>query len=124
MLNATQALIAEGVYGPQLEKQLRYRAAHQVSIKDVLEVLPRPENRITLSSQKDAMGIPKPQAHYAIDEYTRRGAAASKADFTRIAKLMGGTNLRYSKEGAFANNQHITGTLSMIRPVGSSTNAA
>jgi len=26
---------------------------------------------------------------------------------------MGGTNLRYSAEGQFANNQHITGTLSM-----------
>lgn len=113
VLSVTQALIAEGVYGPELEKQLRYRAAHHVSIKNVLEVLPRPENRITLSSEKDAMGIPKPQAHYAIDEYTRRGAQVSKADFARIAKLMGGTNLRYSAEGQFANNQHITGTLSM-----------
>ncbi|MFD2272397.1 GMC oxidoreductase [Undibacterium arcticum] len=113
MLNATQALIAEGVYGPEFEKQLRYRAAHQVNVKNVLDVLPNPENRITLSAQKDAMGIPKPQAHYAIDEYTRRGAEVSKADFTRIAELMGGTNLRYSAEGNFANNQHITGTMSM-----------
>ncbi|WP_390332366.1 GMC oxidoreductase [Undibacterium arcticum] len=113
VLNATQALIAEGVYGPEFEKQLRYRAAHQVNVKNVLDVLPNPENRITLSAQKDAMGIPKPQAHYAIDEYTRRGAEVSKADFTRIAELMGGTNLRYSAEGNFANNQHITGTMSM-----------
>jgi choline dehydrogenase-like flavoprotein len=59
------------------------------------------------------MGIPKPQAHYSIDEYTRKGHERSKADFTRIAELMGGTNLRLSKEGDFANNQHICGTLSM-----------
>jgi choline dehydrogenase-like flavoprotein len=111
--NVTQTLIAEGVYGAELEKQVRYRTAHQVSVKNVLEVLPDPDNRITLTSQKDALGIPKPQAHYAIAEYTRRGAEASKADFTRIAELMGGTGLRFSKEGVFANNQHITGTLSM-----------
>ncbi|MGH8042371.1 MAG: GMC family oxidoreductase [Rudaea sp.] len=113
VLSATEALIAEGVYGAEFEKQLRYRAAHQVSVKNVLEVLPNPDNRIVLSSQKDALGIPKPEVHYAIDDYTRRGAEVSKADFAKIAELMGGTGLRYSAEGQFANNQHITGTLSM-----------
>src|SRR5690606_24836663 len=95
------------------EKRLRYTAAHELNVKNVLEVLPRPENRISLSSEKDAMGIPKPQAYYAIDEYTRRGHERSQEDFKRIAELMGGTNLRFSKEGHFANNQHICGTLSM-----------
>jgi len=101
------------VCGAEFDKQLRYRAAHQVNVKNVLEVLPDPDNRITLSSQKDALGIPKPEAHYSIGDYTRRAAEVSKADFARIAKLMGGTGLRYSAEGQFANNQHITGTLSM-----------
>ena len=111
--SATDSLIANGVYGPEFEKQLRHRAAFEMSLKDVLEVLPNPENRITLSSQKDALGIPKPQAHYAIDDYTRRGAQASHKDFARIVELMGGTNVRYSAEGNFANNQHITGTMRM-----------
>ncbi len=110
---AASALISEGVYGAEFEQQLRVRAARQASFKNVLEVLPNRDNRITLASQKDAMGIPKPAAHYAIDAYTRQGAEVSKKDFARIAELMGGTNLRYSKEGAFANNQHICGTLSM-----------
>ncbi|MDB6050923.1 MAG: choline dehydrogenase [Pseudomonas sp.] len=111
--NATDSLIAAGVYGVEFEKQLRHRAAFEMSLKDVLEVLPNPQNRIILSAQKDALGIPKPEAHYAIDDYTRRGAQASHKDFARIAELMGGTNLRYSAEGAFSNNQHITGTMSM-----------
>src|SRR5574337_1033082 len=110
---ATKALIAEGVYGPELEKRLRHSAAHELNVKNVLEVLPNPEHRITLASEKDAMGIPKPQTHYSIDEYTRKGHERSKQDFRRIAELMGGTNLRFSKEGDFANNQHICGTLSM-----------
>ncbi len=111
--SVTDALIAEGVYGPDFEKQLRWRAARQVNVKNVLEVLPDPANRITLSSEKDAMGIPKPEAHYSIADYTRRGAETSKADFARIAALMGGTGLRYSADGQFANNQHITGTMGM-----------
>ncbi|MGH8809948.1 MAG: GMC oxidoreductase [Noviherbaspirillum sp.] len=110
---ATRSLIDQGIYGIELEKRLRHSAAHELSVKNVLEVLPHPENRITLSAGKDAMGIPKPQAHYAIDEYTRKGHERSKEDFKRIAELMGGTNLRPSKEGDFANNQHICGTLSM-----------
>ena len=84
-----------------------------MNVKNVLEVLPDPERRITLSSEKDAMGIPKPEAHYSIDDYTRKGHERSQQDFRRIAELMGGTNLRFSKEGEFANNQHICGTLSM-----------
>lgn len=110
---ATDALIANGVYGTEFEKQLRHRAAFEMSLKDVLEVLPNPENRISLSDQKDKLGLPKPKVNYAIDEYTRKGAVQSHKDFARIAELMGGTNLRYSAEGSFANNQHITGTMSM-----------
>ena len=109
----TADLIKEGVYGAEFEKQLRWRAARQVSMKNVLEVLPNPDNRITLSDQKDPLGIPKPVAHYSIDDYTRRGADRCKEDFTKIAVAMGGTNLRYSPEGKFGNNQHITGTMPM-----------
>jgi choline dehydrogenase-like flavoprotein len=111
--STTRLLIAEGVYGVEFEKRLRHSAARELNVKNVLEVLPDPNRRITLADQKDAMGIPKPQAHYSIDDYTRKGHERSKQDFKRIADLMGGTNLRYSNEGAYANNQHICGTVSM-----------
>ena len=110
---ASSALISAGVYGVEFEKRLRHSAAREMSLKNVLEVLPHPDNRITLSREKDSMGIPKPQVHYAIDDYTRRGHERSTQDFQRVAELMGASNLRPSKEGAFANNQHICGTLSM-----------
>lgn len=109
----TKSLIAQGVYGPEFEKRLRHSAARELNVKTVLEVLPDPERRIRLSSQKDSMGIPKPEAHYSIDDYTRRGHQRGQQDFQRIADLMGGTNLQPSKDGDFANNQHICGTLSM-----------
>jgi choline dehydrogenase-like flavoprotein len=33
--------------------------------------------------------------------------------YDEIAKQLGATNVKHSKEGAFSNRQHITGTLSM-----------
>jgi len=110
---STKSLIAAGVYGSELEKRLRFSAAHEMNVKNVLEVLPDPEHRITLSSETDAMGIPKPVTHYSIADYTKRGHERSQQDFRRIAEMMGGTNLRFSKDGDFANNQHICGTVSM-----------
>jgi len=109
----TQTLIAKGVYGAELDAQIRYHAARECSIKNVLEVLPDPENRVVLSDKKDALGLPRPQVHYAINDYVHKGMAAAREEYTRIAQLMGGTNLRYSPDGIYGNNQHITGTLSM-----------
>jgi glucose dehydrogenase len=111
--SAAEDLIKEGVYGPELEKRLRYHAARQVNVKVVLQVLPHPENRVVLSAQKDALGIPKPEVHYSLDDYVHKGMATTKIEYGRIAELMGGTNLRYTPDGIYGNNQHITGTMSM-----------
>ncbi len=113
VLSATTALINEGVYGPEFDEQLRYRAAHQVSLKNVLEILPDTRNRIYLSDQKDAMGIPRPAVEYRMSDYIQKGMEASKEYYIKIAEAMGGTNLRHSPDGVYSNNQHITGTLSM-----------
>jgi len=109
----TKSLIAQGVYGPEFRTRLRHSAARELNVKTVLEVLPDPERRITLSAERDAMGIPKPQVHYSIDDYTRKGHERGKQDFARIAELMGGTSLRFTADGDYANNQHICGTLSL-----------
>jgi choline dehydrogenase-like flavoprotein len=111
--SATEDLITAGVYGPELEKQLRYRAAHQCNVKNVPEVLPHPDNRVVLSDRKDDLGLPKPQVHFALGDYLHKCMDVAKQEYTRIAELMGGTNLRFTPEREYANNQHIMGTLSM-----------
>lgn len=110
---ATTSLLAAGIYGKEFADRLRYASAREMNVKSVLEVLPRPENRIDLDDDKDSMGLPKPRAHYRIDDYTFRGHKRAQQDFAKIAELMGATNLRYTKDDDFANNQHICGTLSM-----------
>ena len=113
VLSATSALLAEGVYGVDLDKQINYRAAHQMSLKNVMELLPDPENRVVLSDRKDALGIPTPGVIYHMSDYVHKGMARAVEEYTKIAKLMGGSNLRFSKPGIYGNNQHITGTMSM-----------
>jgi glucose dehydrogenase len=110
---ATEDLIKEGVYGAELDRQIRYRAAHQCNVKNVPEVLPNPENRVVLSAERDALGLPKPQVHYQLDDYLHKGMSAAKLEYARIAELMGGTNLRFTPDGQYSNNQHITGTVGM-----------
>ena len=110
---ATSSLLKSGVYGKEFAEKLRNAAAREMNVKSVLEVLPDPERRIDLADEKDSMGLQKPRAHYSIDEYTFNGHKRAQKDFAKIAELMGGTNLRYTKDDDFANNQHICGTLSM-----------
>lgn len=122
--SVTQELLKEGYFGRELEEQVRFRAARRMSIKNALEQLPDPDNRVTLSDKKDAMGLPTPRMHWSIGDYERRGTEQARQCYERIAEKLGGTNIKHSKEGAFSNRQHITGTLSMgLDPATSVTDA-
>lgn len=98
--------------GPQLEEQIRDRAARFVQFDCFHEILPRPENRILPSpTEKDALGIPKPVLYYSIDDYVRRSAQHTRQVYADAARLMGGTEIKFNDN--FANNNHITGTTIM-----------
>ena len=79
----------------------------------MLEVLPHPENRVVLSSEKDALGIPKPEVHYALDDYVHKGMAAAKREYAPHRGTHGRHQSALHARGEYANNQHITGTMSM-----------
>lgn len=109
----TRSAIAKGLRGTALQAEIRRRSAHEISLKNVLEQLPNPENRVMLSSEKDALGLPKPWLHYQYDAYIDRGMAASKKAYDEIAALMGAKSVTHTPDGVYQNNQHITGTLAM-----------
>ncbi|MGO1298572.1 MAG: GMC family oxidoreductase [Vibrio sp.] len=98
--------------GDVLDNEIRDKAARFVVLDSFHELLPHPENRIVPSAnQKDAMGIAKPEFHYAIDDYVKRSAVHTREAYGKIAQLMGGTEIQYRDE--FSNNQHICGTVLM-----------
>ena len=109
----TKDLILKGFTGQKLQDEIRRRSAHEISIKNVLEQLPDPNNRVTLADEKDALGIPKPKLHYSYDDYIHRGMDATKDIYLDIASMMGATKVQISPDRVYHNNQHITGTLAM-----------
>lgn len=98
--------------GPQLEAEIRDRSARFVEFDSFHELLPHAKNRIIPSAtEKDALGIPKPEFHYAIDDYVKKSAVHTKKIYTESARLLGGTEIKYRDK--FSSNQHVCGTVLM-----------
>lgn len=55
---------ARGLWGPGLTRYLRHYN-HVAGLGINGECLPRPENRVTLSAERDAMGLPKPRIDHS-----------------------------------------------------------
>ncbi|MFL5576736.1 MAG: GMC family oxidoreductase [Gemmatimonadaceae bacterium] len=105
-------LIAEGYTGDALDRQIRDRVSRRVTMATFLEQMPAKGNCVVPSAtERDALGIPKPEIHYAIDDYVRRAAAVAGQYFARVGRLMGATEVHYGNE--FEGNNHMTGTLLM-----------
>ncbi|MBU3008304.1 GMC family oxidoreductase [Cobetia amphilecti] len=97
--------------GADLQAQIDNRASRYVQFDSFHELLPEAANRITPSKKRDALGLPRPEFRYAIDDYVKRSAAHTREQYARIAQLMGGTDIAFRDE--FSNNQHICGTTLM-----------
>jgi choline dehydrogenase-like flavoprotein len=61
----------EGLFGHALRERLFHDVSRQVRMSCSVEVLPSPANRVTLSPLLDSFGVPRPQLHFATDDYTR-----------------------------------------------------
>lgn len=96
----------------ELDAQIRDRASRFVEFDAFHEILPSPANRIVPSkTEKDALGIPRPEIYYQIDDYVKRGAVKTREIYATAAKLLGGTEVKFNDE--FAPNNHITGATIM-----------
>jgi len=63
----------QGLFGQELRERLFHDVSRQVRVSCSVEVLPNPDNRVQLSPLLDASGVPRPQIHFATDDYTRSG---------------------------------------------------
>ena len=108
----TAILIDEGVIGPELDQQIRERSARRLMVNSFHEQLPHPENRIVPSADhKDALGIPQPEVSYSIDDYVTNSAVHTRALYSQIAALFGGTKVTFID--SLGPNSHIMGTTIM-----------
>jgi choline dehydrogenase-like flavoprotein len=65
-------LIKAKLLGPALRKALAEQTIREVAIGGSAEILPNLENRVTLDAAKDGLGLPRPNLHFGLDDYTKR----------------------------------------------------
>jgi len=70
--------------GTDLASKLRNLISRQFRIAFPIEQNPDANNRVTLSSAVDGLGLPRPKINYDISEYTKRGFATA----SRLKKLI------------------------------------
>jgi choline dehydrogenase-like flavoprotein len=86
----------EALHGELLVSRLGDLLTRQFRLGFLVEQEPDPDNRVTLSqTQVDGLGLPRPEVHYSLSDYTIRGLAEAK----RIADLLFGqlNAVRYTR---------------------------
>jgi choline dehydrogenase-like flavoprotein len=104
-VEASDTLGADGL------RALGKRLARQVRVASLTEPLPDPRNRVTLAEERDALGIPRPQLSYRIDDYSRAGLAAAQRLHGRLFASLGVSEVNHfdGPQGA----GHVMGTCRM-----------
>jgi choline dehydrogenase-like flavoprotein len=112
-----QNFLSQGLYGQALADAVSHRLVRQARIGCLTEQLPNKNFRVQLSHLKDALGIPRPQLTYGIDEYGQRSLSAAVAASLQIFR-------RLIAKPVIEYNYTDWGTGNLIRDVNRSDPAA
>lgn len=110
-------LTDRNLFGEELRRELNHIVTRQLRIAYTTEQLPDPNNRVTLSADKDDLGIPKPAIAYKVDDYTRKGMDYAQRAIKRIFTAVGAPEEAWEfsdlKASFFSGSAHIMGTCRM-----------
>lgn len=117
---ALSELVYRGLVGKELFQSAQRHALRQFALQSVVEMLPDPCNRITLSPDAtDRLGLPLVRIRFKLDEYSRRGIADAARLHRAIFEKLGcnpaltGINLHEDETASDAGGSHIMGTTVM-----------
>lgn len=97
-------------YGKELRTAVRDIVARQIRIAAEPEALPLPDSCVTLPDEwsaeehknVDKLGLPKPQIHYKISEYTKKGFAEGADTLAKVFERLGVKKIATTILGATA----------------------
>ncbi len=106
------AALKKGLVGKALDTEIRRLSACTATLTIEHEIMPDANNRLTLSSKKDWLGINKPNIYYDVGDYVRRSAEEYTVPLLKqlIAEL-GATDSQIASE--FTNSDHMMGSCIM-----------
>lgn len=111
-LSITQNLIKKGLLGSELDAEIRRYSARNLNWAIDFETMPQAQNRVTPSKTAfDAIGLPKPEIYYSVDDYWNAGRDRGLEDLQKIADLLEAEVV--STDVKWQNRQHIWGTTIM-----------
>jgi choline dehydrogenase-like flavoprotein len=111
------------LYGSDLRDWLAERVPRQIRLGFLLEQLPNPNNRVTVSKDYvDVLGQPRPVITYDLDWYTRAGFVEATAFSRQVFEYLGATDatayntydpgyVTYQNQGyTYHGSGHVVGT--------------
>jgi fructose 5-dehydrogenase large subunit len=102
------AAVRKGLVGKALDAEIRRLSACTAELTIEHELIPDPNNRLTLSNKKDWLGINKPNIYSDVGDYVRRSAKEYSVPLVRkLAAELGALEVQVSTE--FTNSDHIMG---------------
>ncbi len=99
------------LFGKKLAAAVKDRGQREIQLASLIEQLPDASNRVIPSEMKDALGIPRPELHYALGEYEKKGMEAAKKAHDQVFQQLGCTEIQHRDEHEGAG--HIMGTVRM-----------
>lgn len=105
----------EPLFGEDLRRRFADRITRQFRISYSTEMLPCPENRVTLSDQEDksGFGIPRPKLAMKLDHYNLAAFDYAQRVMAHIFELLGATETKFPEGGTYSGAGHIMGTCRM-----------
>lgn len=106
------AALKKGLVGKALDTEIRRLSACTARLTIEHDILPDPNNRLTLSDKKDWLGISKPNIYYDVGDYVRR----SHQEYTLplLKKLIAALGAVESEIATtFTNSDHMMGSCIM-----------
>jgi choline dehydrogenase-like flavoprotein len=111
-----ERLVGQGLFGKPLRDQMESIMTRQFRISFSTEMLPDPENRVTLSGQRDALGIPMPALRFQLASYNHDAFTIARNVIRQIFTAIGAdpsTFVFHPKDQNFTGAGHIIGTCRM-----------
>src|SRR5262249_15618584 len=106
-------LIASGYFGEELNQKIRDNVTRQVTFNSLVEMLPNPNNRVTLAKEEDSLGIPRPFIKFKLDNYTRAGFAKARELHQLLFNRLNATQIHHYTDDQWVDSGHIIGTTVM-----------
>jgi choline dehydrogenase-like flavoprotein len=82
----------KALFGDALTGELNAKLSRQFRLGFLIEQSPEDGNAVTVSSQyTDHLGLPRPEIHYDLSDYTKQGIAVAKKTASAMFQAMGAT---------------------------------